>query len=425
MKAIATRLFVWSAALLTAASAQAASFRGLGDLPGGSFASVATSVSSDGRVVAGYSSTTNGYEAVRWTAATGLRGIGELPGGTYASFGNAISADGTTIVGNSQSASGDQAFRWTEGTGMIGLGDLPGSSFLSFATGVSSNGAVVVGYSRSAASGTRAEAFRWTVADGMIGLGDLAGGVFNSFAWGVSTDGSVIIGESSSASSGNNSEAFRWTSAGMTGLGDLSGGLFQSIAYAISADGNVIAGYSVPTSGFHAAFRWTTTNGMTELGALPCDPWSIARATSRDGAMIVGDPQTGSGDCVFMWTAERGMRRLLDVLTNDYGLNLSGWTLRQALAISQNGNVIVGWGINPAGQTEGWIADLAPNVEIDRGASPVVISWSTNAAGFLLQQTPSLPAVWTYSTTTPAVLNNRYVLTNSGDGQRFFRLVKP
>src|SRR4051812_34218298 len=100
---------------------KAASFRALGDLPGGTFASVATSVSADGSVVAGYSSTTNGYEAIRWTAATGLKGIGELPGGTFASFGNAISADGTTIVGNSQSPSGDQAFRWTATDGMTGL----------------------------------------------------------------------------------------------------------------------------------------------------------------------------------------------------------------------------------------------------------------------------------------------------------------
>src|SRR5678815_4825767 len=105
----------------------------------------------------------------------------------------------------------------------------------------------------------------------MVGLGDLPGGTFNSRAWGVSADGSIIVGESSSADSGANVEAFRWTSSGMTGLGDLSGGAFHSVAYAISSDGNVIAGYSVPASGYHAAFRWTATNGMTALGALPCD----------------------------------------------------------------------------------------------------------------------------------------------------------
>jgi probable HAF family extracellular repeat protein len=412
----------------TACSAHAASFRGLGDLPGGASASVATSVSADGKVIAGYSSTTNGYEAIRWTATSGLRGIGELPGGTFASFGNAISADGSTIVGNSQSASGDQAFRWTEATGMVGLGDLPGGSFVSFATSVSSNGNVAAGFSASALSGTRWEAFRWTPTSGMVGLGDLPGGNFSSRAFGISADGAVIIGESSSAASGNNQEAFRWTSSGMTGLGDLAGGIFHSIAYTISANGNVIAGYSLPASGYHAAFRWTVTNGMTELGVLPCNTWSIARATSGDGSIIVGDPQIVSGDCVFIWTAARGMRRLLEVLTNDHGLNLAGWTLRQATAISQNGNIIVGYGINPAGQTEGWIADITPpTLAILREAPFVIVSWETNASEFMLQHTPA-PAVnaWSNVLTSPVVVSNRFVITNEASaGQDFYRLTRP
>src|SRR6185295_16945114 len=128
---------------------------------------------------------------------------------------------------------------------------------------------------------------------------------------------------------------------------------FLSIAYAVSADGNVIAGYSVPSSGYHAALRWTAAAGMASLGALPCDTWSIGRAASGDGSIIVGDPQTTSGDCVFIWDSARGMRRLHDVLVTDYGINLAGWNLRQALSISLNGNLIVGYGINPSGQTEG------------------------------------------------------------------------
>jgi probable HAF family extracellular repeat protein len=410
------------------APVHSAIFRGLGDLPGGTFASVATSVSEDGKVVAGYSSTTNGYEAIRWTAATGLQRLGELSGGAFASFGNAISADGTTVVGNSQSASGDQAFRWTEATGMVGLGDLPGSSFFSFATGVSSNGTVVVGFSISALSGTRPEAFRWTPTNGMTGLGDLPGGNFNSRAWGVSADGSVIVGEGSSASSGTNVEAFRWTSSGMTGLGDLSGGAFHSIAYAISADGSVIAGYGTPASGTHAAFRWTAASGMSALGTLSCDTWSIARATSGDGSTIVGDPQLVAGDCVFVWTAARRMRPLLEVLTNDHGLNLSGWTLRRATAVSPNANVIVGYGVNPAGQTEGWIVDLTPSVSIDLGSDHVVVSWSTNAVGFILQQTSHSVSsnIWTNVTTAPALLSRQYVVTNNLIGDKgFYRLVKP
>ena len=406
----------------------AATFRGLGDLPGGSFSSVATAVSADGKTVAGYSAGTNGYEAVRWTGPTGLTGLGDLPGGTFASFANGISADGTTIVGNSQSTDGDQAFRWTEATGMIGLGDLPGSSFFSFAAGVSSNGNVVVGHSASALSGTRYEAFRWTPATDMAGLGDLPGGVFNSRAWGVSADGLVVVGESSSANSGNNNlEAFRWTSSGMIGLGDLPGGPFHSIAYAISADGSMIAGYSIPSSGDHAAFRWTAGTGMLGLGALPCDTFSIARAASADGSIIVGDPQTSSGDCVFVWDAQRGIRRLSEVMATDYGLTLTGWTLRRATAVSQNGHVIVGYGINPSGQTEGWIADFTPSLEIIRGTNHVLLQWPTNPPSFTLQKTPALsPGTWTSVFPAASVISNSYVVTNtiSGDAN-FFRLASP
>ena len=128
-----------------APSAPAASFRGLGDLPGGNFLSLAMAVSADGRVIVGYAASTNGLEAFRWTAATGMVGLGDLSGGTFSSFAWAVSADGSVVVGYSRASSGNEAFRWTQATGMVGLGDLPGGSFFSTANGVSADGQVVVG----------------------------------------------------------------------------------------------------------------------------------------------------------------------------------------------------------------------------------------------------------------------------------------
>jgi probable HAF family extracellular repeat protein len=154
--------------------AQAASFQGLGDLPGGVFGSAAYEVSADGSVVVGLSWSANGQEAFRWTQQTGMVGLGDLPGGYFSSGASGVSADGSVVVGSSRSASGGEAFRWTQQTGMVGLGDLPGGGFQSDAYGVSGDGSVVVGFSQSA---NNREAFRWTQATGMVGLGYLSGNI--------------------------------------------------------------------------------------------------------------------------------------------------------------------------------------------------------------------------------------------------------
>ena len=148
-------------------------------------------------------------------------------------------------------------------------------------------------------------------------LTSLPGGGFSPFAlWsalGVSADGSVVVGSSKSASSGGTgrTEAFRWTQAtGMVGLGVLPGGYFSSSALGVSADGSVVVGYS------------------------------------------------DSENEAFIWNSTQGMRSLQQVLTNDYGLDLTGWFLYQANAISADGLTVVGYGTNPNGLNEAWIARL-------------------------------------------------------------------
>ncbi|WP_262382229.1 hypothetical protein [Microcystis aeruginosa] len=71
--------------------AQAASFQGLGDLPGGIFNSQAYGVSANGSVVVGRGNSANGFEASRWTQETGMVGVGNSPIMRYA-WG--VSADG-------------------------------------------------------------------------------------------------------------------------------------------------------------------------------------------------------------------------------------------------------------------------------------------------------------------------------------------
>jgi probable HAF family extracellular repeat protein len=148
----------------------------------------------------------------------------------------------------------------------------------------------------------------------MVGIGDLSGGSFSSGAYGLSADGSVVVGGSNSANNTNGGEAFHWTQAtGMVGLGDLFGSSFDSYATRVSADGSVVVGGSNSANGFKA----------------------------------------------FIWNRTQGMKSLQEILTN-YGLNLTGWTLGSAWGISADGLTVVGWGYNPSGNTEAWIARLDP-----------------------------------------------------------------
>ena len=61
---------------------------------------------------------------------------------------------------------------------------------------------------------------------------------------------------------------------------------------------------------------------------------------------------------------ELGMRNLRSVLMEEFGLDLEGWRLESAVAISADGQTIAGNGTNPAGQAEGWIA-VVPRQDIE------------------------------------------------------------
>ncbi|MEZ6073240.1 MAG: hypothetical protein R3C10_23960 [Pirellulales bacterium] len=274
----------------------------------------ALGASFDGSVVVGYSLTPSGEDsqAFIWDAANGIVDLGRLPGKTH-SVALDVSAGGGTVTGTSYTPdSGSEAFLWTESGGMVGLGALAGHE-ASSALGISADGVVVVGASIDTDMAIT-EAFRWTSVDGMQGLGTLTGSSDGSDAVAVSADGSTIVGNSSST---NGYQAFRWTEAGgMVGLGDLPGGQYSSRAAAVSGDGSIVIGYG------------TTSN-----------PNSVEEA--------------------FIWDETNGMRRVADALA-DLGVDLTGWTLRYAKGISDDGNVIGGWEVNPDGQEQAWIANLAP-----------------------------------------------------------------
>jgi len=357
---LATLLWVFGGA----GHAAAASFQGLGSLGGQSYAS---SVSDDGSVVVG-SSGTSGPEAFRWTAAGGMVGLGMLPGGSpdIGSEASDVSADGAVVVGDSDSSSGRQAFRWTAAGGMVALGEWPGGGIYVEAGGVSADGSVV----GMSSSGTQFEAFRWTISGDIVGLGDLPGGGFYSSASAVSADGAIVVGESYS---GSGNEAFRWTAGGgMVGLGDLAGGVFDSWATGVSGDGSVVVGQSSSANG-NEAFYWREDlepEPMAGLGDLPGGFFSsCAHDVSADGSIIVGKGVSDSGSEAFLF--EDSMHNLKDLLTGQFGLDLTGWQLGSATAVTPNGRGIVGWGCNPAGDQEAW------RVLLD----PLELNWTSSTSG--------------------------------------------
>jgi len=342
--------------------AQAAdTFTGLGTL-GGTY-SEAFDVSADGSVVvgAGYIAGNAAIHAFHWTGGV-MSDLGTLAGTD--SRATAVSADGAVVVGYNTTAGGvtSRAFRWTSGAGMVDLGTLGGSD--SIANDVSADGGVVVGYGYLAGNAAF-HAFRW--ANGAIGgvagnpqmydLGTLGG--TNSWAAGVSSDGTVVVG--TGYITGNAAyHTFRWTAGtGMVDLGTLGG--TSSYASGVSADGAVVVGGSfiIGDVATHA-FRWTggVMSDLGTLGGRDSDAWGA----SADGGVVVGQSGiTGNvATHAFRWTQAGGMQDVAAWLAGA-GVTLpAGWTLTRANSVTDDGTVLVGFGDNPAGNTEAWLARVGP-----------------------------------------------------------------
>lgn len=329
------------------------SFRGLGDLGGGVNLSGASACSDLGLIVAGWGTTNEGVEAFFWSEPTGLGLANSDDTDPYISKAFAISADGSVSAGQGYNSLNQHlAFGWDFGFGGSDMGDLRGGRTWSCAYATNWDGTIFAG---EASSTNGREAF-YKTARGMKALGDLPGGDFGSGATAMSPNGAYLAGWSFGS---NGREAFTWSQRyGMAGLGDLDGGQYDSYATGISADGMSVVGRAWSENG-REAFLWESGNGMIGLGDLPGgEYYSEALAISSDGTWVVGWSHTDNGEEAFIWDETNGMRLLSDALTNDYGLDLTGWQLMRATGISRDGRAIVGYGLNPGGELEAWCATI-------------------------------------------------------------------
>lgn len=187
----------------------------------------------------------------------------------------------------------------------------------------------------------------------MHDLGTLGGP--ESVAFDVSGDGTVIVGQS--RTTGGHRHAFRWSGGAMSDLGTLGG--TSSSAWAVSLNGAVVVGSSDTGGGEHHAFRWHG-GVMTDLGTLGGN-YSTANGVSANGEVVVGrSTVAGGGGRAFRWTTGTGMQAVSDWLA-DAGVTVpTGWTLESGEATNVDGLVVVGYGENPAGDYEAWLARVAP-----------------------------------------------------------------
>jgi len=315
--------------LVSVSFAVSASIQNLGSLVG-------EAVSDDGSTVVGGGP---GNLAHRWYNGT-LEQLPNLPGHSQSHAAD-VSADGSVIVGTSEHYDVDtgaflvSGFRWENGM-LTNLGYLnPGYKYTK-GMGVSADGSIIVGDSISSYD---KQAYKWTQADGMQGLGYLPG-QYTSYADAISSDGSIIAGYGSSVAG---PVAIMWKDGMKTPLGDLSGGVYESMSFDVSNNGTIV-GRSTSAQG-QEAFRWTQETGMVGLGDFTGGRYlSWANAVTEDGSIVVGQGETDNGSVAFIWDELNGLRSIQYVLENDFGMDLTGWSLSKAIDITPDGSVIIGTG---------------------------------------------------------------------------------
>jgi hypothetical protein len=141
--------------------------------------------------------------------------------------------------------------------------------------------------------------------------------------------------------------------------------------------GSVLVGRGAPLAFTHA-YRFTSWDAdVVDLGALtrdgegdgigisggPVDPaledLSVALAVSDDGTVVVGNSGYRPPTDAFVWTPDTKIVKLSDYLTSKGVTGHERWILITAIAISPDGKIIAGTGINNVTQRiEGFVAKL-------------------------------------------------------------------
>lgn len=313
------------------ASAQV-SFTTIGNLPGGIHTSQTSGLSSsDGSVVTGLSSSSNGLLAFRWSPDSGIEALPPLRG-TQDYQGAGVSPNGTFISGihGIPNQQGHNGFVWSEQTGMISVESLPGGRGMTRLGSITDEG-LVVGQSDFDFTSTGVPLFRairWTPQGGLeaMPLPDPTDLEYQSRSLFVLDDGR-IFGQSNSGT---------WLYSDTEGFEMLPVGSYMR---RISSSGDFMMGTKLDLSSLipHRAMYWTPDTGEVPLAPHGDDYASEALFMSDDGSIIIGRGSLGW----LIWS-DQGEPILFADFIADLGVDLGGWGINSLTGISANGSTIFG-----------------------------------------------------------------------------------
>jgi uncharacterized membrane protein len=298
--------------------------------PGTDIAFAATSVSADGRVVAGRTATEDGFAAFYWDR-TGNPVI--IPTVSHnPQFANRwpsplLSPNGQMLAMNSDYPYGGDEI-WSPHTGLVQQpGDWRATRML--------DSGLIVG---SAFAGNRYHAATWTGSDAAL-FPDLSG-TTSSRVSGSDATGQRVVGVTYQ---GIQSRATLWTAHSTVDLGILTGRP-DSTAAAISDNGQWVLVQSGWNTGQFNSYLWSEHTGMMQLpeimhplGGTGLTGWSVS-----DNGIVVGTLQHGLffGPS-FIYTPELGT-----LSVNQYlqliGADMNNYSVSHITAISADGTTLAG-----------------------------------------------------------------------------------
>ena len=161
----------------------------------------------------------------------------------------------------------------------------------------------------------------------------------------------------------DNNTAYLWTEAGgMQGLPFCTLGCEQR-GYGVSPDGKkILVRHPGPELRRRHARVGSRDRRRRRCSCSPTTPRSSRRRSTlrTTASVLVGFLELEGDDAkhAWIWRSGDAEARFLEDVLAELGLDLDGWQLEAATSISADGHTIAGYGINPNGVREAWVATI-------------------------------------------------------------------